>query len=114
MCCRSTIVIKSDAKSFPAIRVLHEDKFFCDTLKAMGPIKTKRLICHPYSISRATSIDYDCCRLPTASVLSKKLENHAPHQVWPTSPRFTDHAEIRKIVIPKSVAVELELLKLAR
>ena len=27
-----------------------------------------------YSISRATSIDSDCCRLPTASVLSNKAD----------------------------------------
>ena len=31
---------------------------------------SKRFIKPPYSISRATSIDSDCCRLPTTSVLS--------------------------------------------
>ena len=31
---------------------------------------SKRFIKPPYSISRAASIDLDCCRLPTTSVLS--------------------------------------------
>ena len=39
---------------------------------------SKRLIKPPYSISRATSIDSECCRLPTTSVLSKKTEKYAP------------------------------------
>ena len=34
---------------------------------------SKRFIKPPYSISRATSIDPECCRLPTTSVLGKKL-----------------------------------------
>ena len=33
---------------------------------------SKRFIKPPYSITRATSIDSDCCRLPTTSVLSNK------------------------------------------
>ena len=37
---------------------------------------SKRFIKPPYSISRATSIDSDCCRLPTTSVLSKKGQFH--------------------------------------
>ena len=39
---------------------------------------SKRFTKPPYSISRATSIDSECCRLPTTSVLSKKTENYAP------------------------------------
>ena len=40
---------------------------------------SKRFIKPPYSISRATSIDLECCRLPTTSVLSKKKrKNYAP------------------------------------
>ena len=35
---------------------------------------SKRFIKPPYSISRAVSIDSDCCRLPTASVLSSKVD----------------------------------------
>ena len=35
---------------------------------------SKRFIKSPYSISRATSIDSECCRLPTTSVLGKKTE----------------------------------------
>ena len=43
---------------------------------------SKRFIKPPYSILRATSIDSECCRLPTTNVLSKKPErlrkNYAP------------------------------------
>ena len=39
---------------------------------------SKRFIKPPYSISRATSIDSECCRLPTTSVLSKNRKNYAP------------------------------------
>ena len=39
---------------------------------------SKRFIKPPYSISRATSIDSECCRLPTTSVLSKNRGNYAP------------------------------------
>ena len=43
---------------------------------------SKRSIKPPYSISRATSIDSECCRLPTTNVLSNKPEkirkNYAP------------------------------------
>ena len=35
---------------------------------------SKRFIKPPYSISRAASIDSDCCRLPTTSVLSNKAD----------------------------------------
>ena len=35
---------------------------------------SKRFIKSPYSISRATSIDSECCRLPTTSVLNKKTD----------------------------------------
>ena len=38
-----------------------------------GPT-SKWFIEPPYSISRATSIDSDCCRLPTTSVLSNKAD----------------------------------------
>ena len=44
------------------------------TLQAMAPTNVKTV--HQTSllpISRATSIDSDCCRLPTASVLSNKV-----------------------------------------
>ena len=37
---------------------------------------SKRFIKPPYSISRAASIDSDCCRLPTTSVFSKKGQSH--------------------------------------
>ena len=42
---------------------------------------SKRFIKPPYSIlSRATSIDSDCCRLPTTSVLSNKLDKLRSNQ----------------------------------
>ena len=41
---------------------------------------SKRFIKPPYSISRATSIDSECCRLPTTSVLSKKPEKLRSNQ----------------------------------
>ena len=47
---------------------------------------SKRFIKPPYSISRAISIDSECCRLPTTSVLSKKPETN---QFWSTSPSFS-------------------------
>ena len=45
-------------------------------LQAMAPtnIKAVHHVKPPYSISRATSIDSECCRLPTTSVLCKKTE----------------------------------------
>ena len=51
-------------------------------LQAMTSTNIKTVVKPPYSISRATSIDSECCRLPTTSVLSKKTEklrkNYAP------------------------------------
>ena len=41
---------------------------------------SKRLIKPPYSITRATSIDSDCCRLPTISVLSNKPDKLRSNQ----------------------------------
>ena len=49
-------------------------------LQAMAPTSIKRFIKPPYSISRATSIDSECCRLPTTSVLSKKTEKLRSNQ----------------------------------
>ena len=50
-------------------------------LQAMAPTNIKMV--HQasfYSISRATSIDSECCRLPTTSVLSKKTEKLRSNQ----------------------------------
>ena len=49
------------------------------TLQAMAPTNIKTV--HRtflYSISRAASIDSDCCRLPTTSVLSNKSDYYVP------------------------------------
>ena len=43
----------------------------------------------PYSISRATSIDSDCRRLPTTSVLSDKAGKLPSNQFRSTSPSFS-------------------------
>ena len=50
---------------------------------------SKRFIKPPYSISRATSIDSECCRLPTTSVLSEKTETLRSNQFSSTSPSFS-------------------------
>ena len=39
---------------------------------------SQRFIKPPYSVSRASSIDSECCRLPTTSVLSKIPKHYAP------------------------------------
>ena len=41
---------------------------------------SKRFIKPPYSISRTNSIDSDCCRLPTTSVLSNKVDKLRSNQ----------------------------------
>ena len=53
------------------------------TLQAMAPTNIKTVHQNVssnflYSISRAASIDSDCCRLPTTSVLSNKSDKHVP------------------------------------
>ena len=50
------------------------------TLQAMAPtnIKTVYQTSFTPSISRAASIDSDCCRLPTTSVLSNKSDKYVP------------------------------------
>ena len=78
-------------------------------LQAMAPTNIKTV--HQTSLlhSRATSIDSECCRLPTTSVLSKKPENYAPtsfDQQVQVSQGHTFCTEIRKIEIPRSMVVE--------
>ena len=74
MCCSSTRrVIKSDSERFLTIGGLHEDKLILyDNLQRMTPTNVVWSSKSPYSISRATSIDPDCRRLPTALVLGNK------------------------------------------
>ena len=66
-------------KKFQALGALHEDKL-CDILQTMAPTNVETVHQTPYSISRATSIDSDCCRLPTASVLSNKANKSRSNQ----------------------------------
>ena len=78
-------------------------------LQAMAPTNIKTV--HQTSLlhSRATSIDSECCRLPTTSVLSKNRKNYAPtsfDQQVQVSQGHTFCTEIRKIEIPRSMVVE--------
>ena len=65
---------------------------------------SKRFIKPPSCISRATSIDSECCRLPTTSVLSKKTEKLRSSQS--KFLKATHCTKIRKIEIPRSMVVE--------
>ena len=70
---------------------------------------SKRFFKPPYSISRATSIDSECCRLPTTSVLSKKNGKMTLQPVLINKSKFlkaTHCTEARKIEIPRSMVVE--------
>ena len=105
MCCSSNKVIKSDTSSFLALGGLHKDKL-CDFLQAKAPTNTKRFIKLPYFISRATSIDSDCCRLPTASILSNKEDKSRSNPFYPKFLKAAQHTDIRNIEIPKSTVVK--------
>ena len=50
---------------------------------------SKRFIKPPYSISRAASIDSDCCRLPTINVISNKANKLHSNQFGSTRPSFS-------------------------
>ena len=50
---------------------------------------SKRIIKPSYSISRAGSIDSDCCRLPKTSVLSNKADKLRSNQFLSPSPSFS-------------------------
>ena len=114
MCCPSTKVIKSDSKVFLAIGGLHEEEL-CDALQAMAwtNVRTKP----PYSISRATSIDSDRCRPPSASVLSNKADKSRSNQFRSTSPSFHGHTSCRNkgnCITEVHGGGDLELVKLPR
>ena len=82
------------------------------TLQAMAPTNNKtfhQTSFTPY-ISRAASIDSDCCRLPTTSVLSNKSDKRSTFQpvINKHNSKFlkaTHRTKIRKIEIPRSMAV---------
>ena len=70
---------------------------------------TKRFIKPPfYSIPRAASIDSNCCRLLTTSVLSNKSDQYVPTVLINNSKflKATHRTKIRKIEIPRSMVVE--------
>ena len=81
---------------------------------------SKRFIKPPYSIPRATSIDSECCHLPTTNVLSKKTEklrkNYAPTRFDQQVQDSQGHSLYRnkKNEIPVHGGGGLELAKPAR
>ena len=76
---------------------------------------SKRFIRPPYSISRATSIDSECCRLPTTSVLSKKTEKLRSNLNMSKFLKATHCTEVRKPEVSRSMVVKaLKLVKPAR
>ena len=71
---------------------------------------SKRFIKPPYFISRAASIDSDCCRLPTTSVLSNKADELQTtlQPVLINKFKFlkvTHRTNTREIEIPRSMVV---------
>ena len=83
MCRPTDEVIKSDTKknssSYYTIGGLHEDKL-CDILQVMTPTNVQTV--HQTSLLHIESnLDrLDCCRLPTASVLSNKADKSRSNQ----------------------------------
>ena len=70
---------------------------------------SKRFIKPPYSL-RAASIDSDCCRLPTTSVLSNKADKLRSNQFWSTIvPSFS-----RPHIVRRSRCVLIFLLKIRK
>ena len=71
-------------------------------------IMSKRFIKPLYPISRAASIDSDCCLLPTTSILSNKADNLRSRSVLINKPKFlkaTHRTKIKKNEIPRSMVV---------
>ena len=87
-CCQYFRVIKSNSKRFLALGGLNDDKL-SNIYKQWHRSIPKRFIKPLYSISRATSIDSDCCRLPSASVLSNKEDESHSNQFRSTNSRFS-------------------------
>ena len=80
------------------------------TLQAMASTNNKNGTSNLlYSISRAASIDSDCCRLPTTSVLSNKSDKYVPtsfDQQYSKFLKATHRTKIRKNEILRSMVVE--------
>ena len=79
------------------------------TLHAMAPTNNKNGSSNLlYSLSRASSIDSDCCRLPTTSVSQQQI-GQTFQPVLINNSKFlkaTHRTKIRKIEIPRSMVVE--------
>ena len=72
-------VIKSNTRRFLALRGYTKTSYATLHKQWHRPI-SKRFIKPPFSIPRATSIDSNCCRLPTTSVLSNKADRSRSNQ----------------------------------
>ena len=71
---------------------------------------SKQFFKDPYSISRASPVDSDCCRLPTASAFSDKVDKFTPQSVLINKSKFfkviRQHTELKRIITPRSMIVE--------
>ena len=90
---------------------------YCTLHKQWRRPMSKRFIKPPYSMSRATSIDLDCCRLPAASVLSNKADVLYSNQIDQQAKVSQGHTSCRS-EDNRNTEVHggggLELVKLAR
>ena len=109
MCCPSNKVIKSDSNVFYLLKGCTNTSYAALYKQWHRPM-SKRFIKLPYSISRATSIDSDCCHLPMVSVLSNEADKSRFQSVLinkhKVSQGNTSCRKIRIIIIPRSKAVK--------
>ena len=78
MCCISNKVLKRDSKRFFLLLEGNTKAGYATLNKKWFKPILKRFIKSPYSISRATSADSDCCFIPTAMFSAAKRTHHAP------------------------------------
>ena len=79
-------------------------------LRRTGTSQRQRFMKPPYSTLRVISMDLGCCRLPADSAHRNKAETSRFNQFCSTSPSFlqaTRHAEIKEVVIPRPMTVEV-------
>ena len=84
-------VIKSDSIFFlSSYRRLTQIRSHAALYKKWYRPMSRRFNKPPYSVSRATPNDWDCCRLPTASVPSNKADKSRSNQFRSSSPKFLE------------------------
>ena len=94
MRCSSNKVVKSDSKSCSSCRRVTRRQHATLYKQRHRPMP-ERSIKSPYSISKATSINSDCCRLPMASVLSSKADKSPPISFDQQTQVYQGHASCR-------------------